>query len=141
MNKKFLAEFVGTFLLISVIVGSGIMGVNLSNGNDALALLANAISTGSILYVIITLFSPVSGASFNPAITFLDYLEKKIDSKILIIYWLNQILGGLVGVFFIHFIFELEIVQFSNNDRYGVSIWMSELVSTLTLLLVVKVGS
>ena len=77
MNKKYLAEFVGTFLLISVIVGSGIMGVNLSNGNDALALLANAISTGSILYVIITLFSPVSGASFNPAITFLDYLEKK----------------------------------------------------------------
>ena len=78
---KYLAEAIGTFFLVSVVVGSGIMAENLSNGNDAVALLGNTIATGAILFVIIKMFGSISGAHFNPAVSFIFYLKKEINRK------------------------------------------------------------
>ena len=76
--KELTAEFLGTFLLVTAVVGSGIMGEDLSQGNTALALLANAIANGAILDVIITIFGPVSGAHFNPVVTLVIFLQRQI---------------------------------------------------------------
>ena len=81
MKNKYLSEFLGTFLLTSCVVGSGIMAENLSNGNLALALLANTIATGAILFVIIKMFSQISGAHFNPIVSFTFFFKKRIGDK------------------------------------------------------------
>ena len=81
INKKTVAEFIGTFLLTGCVVGSGIMAENLSNGNSALALLCNTIATGAILFVIIKMFSPISGAHFNPVVSYVFYLKNELRKK------------------------------------------------------------
>ena len=106
---KYIAEFIGTFLLVAVVVGSGIMGETLSNGNNAIALLGNTISTGSILFVIIKMFSNISGAHFNPSVSLLFLLRNEINSKDFIKYVLVQIVGGLLAVIIVHYIFELTV--------------------------------
>mgnify|MGYP001071795883 CR=1 FL=1 len=78
---KYLAEFIGTFLLVAVVIGSGIMAENLSNGNNAIALLGNTIATGAILFVIIKMFANISGAHFNPIVSFVFLLRKEIEIK------------------------------------------------------------
>ena len=89
--KKYLAEFIGTFLLVSVVVGSGIMADNLSEGNNGVALLGNTIATGAILFVIIKMFGPISGAHFNPAVTMMFLLRKEIGRKDSLIYCIFHI--------------------------------------------------
>ena len=84
INKKVIAEFTGTFLLTACVIGSGIMAENLSNGNIALALLCNTIATGAILFVIIKMFSPISGAHFNPTVSYIFYLKEKPCLKLTI---------------------------------------------------------
>ena len=105
--KKYLAEFIGTFLLVSVVVGSGIMAENLSEGNSGVALLGNTIATGAILFVIIKMFGPISGAHFNPAVTMMFLLRKEIDKKDSLVYCIFQILGGLFAVVVTHYIFQM----------------------------------
>jgi len=83
---KNIAECIGTFFLVAVVIGSGIMAENLANGNNAIALLGNTIPTGAILYVIITMFSSISGAHFNPIVTFVFYLKQEINLNTFIIF-------------------------------------------------------
>ena len=131
---KYLAEAIGTFFLVSVVVGSGIMAENLSNGNNAIALLGNTIATGAILFVIIKMFAAISGAHFNPAVSFVFYLKNEINRKTFIYYTLIQIISGIIAVFLTHYIFQLNIIQVSDNVRGTWPLLVSEIMATFGLV-------
>ena len=135
--KKYLSEFIGTFLLVSTIIGSGIMAQNLSNGNQAVALLGNTIATGAILFVVISMFVPISGAHFNPVVSFVFFLKKEIDFRTFFNFSLIQILSGLLAVLSTHFIFEINIFQISTNDRGQFPLLLSEIIATTGLILTI----
>ena len=134
------AEFLGTFLLVTTVVGSGIMAEDLSQGNTATALLANAIATGATLYVIITIFGPISGAHFNPVVTLVMFFRRQISSSKSIAYVIFQILGGICGTVAAHLMFELPVLQFSTTARTGLSQYFSEVIATFGLLLTILFG-
>lgn len=138
--QKLLAEGLGTAFLLIGVVGSGIMGAALADGNTAIALLANAIATGCILYALITTLGPVSGAHFNPAVTLAFFLRGEIAAKDALFYSIVQIFGAILGVWAAHLMFELSILQISTTDRTGVSQWFSEIIATFGLLLVIFGG-
>lgn len=141
ISKKIFSEFVGTLSLLMVIVGSGIMGENLSNGNAGIALLANSIATGAGLFVLITLLINISGAHFNPVVSFVSWANKEIEFFQLLQYWIGQFSGAILGVYLAHYIFDISIIQTSTKFRGGINLWMSEVVGTLILLSVIKIGS
>ena len=114
--KKYLAEGIGTFFLVAVVIGSGIMAENLANGNMAVALLGNTIATGAILFVIIKMFGSISGAHFNPVVSLVFLLRKELKSNEFLIYVSMQIIGGMLAVLSSHYIFELEILQVSTKS-------------------------
>ena len=128
-------------VLLFVITGSGIMGVNLSQGNDGVALLANSIATGAGLFVLISLLGNISGAHFNPAVTLLQLFNKKITFGLSIFFILFQILGALLGVFIANIIFGYDFYEFSNKDRSGTTLMVSEFFATLILLSVIQLSS
>ena len=139
--QKLAAEAVGTALLLIGVVGSGIMAETLSDGNVALALLANAIATGCMLYAIITVLGPISGAHFNPAVTLAFALRGEIAPKDAVLYVGVQIAGGILGVWAAHGMFDLPILQLSSTlHRTGVAQWWSEIVATFGLLFVIFGG-
>lgn len=140
VERKLLAEGLGTGFLLIGVVASGIMGESLADGNVAIALLANAIATGCMLYVLITTLGPVSGAHFNPAVTLAFLLRKEITVKDALTYIPVQIIGGILGVWAAHFMFELDIIQFSTKARTGPSQWFSEVIATFGLLFVIFGG-
>ena len=138
--RKLCAEALGTAFLLIGVVGSGIMAETLSNGSVALALLANAIATGCILYVIITVLGPISGAHFNPAVTLAFYVRKEISRTVALGFALMQIVGAIVGVWLTHLMFELPVFQLAGTALTGVSQWVSEGVATFGLLFVIFGG-
>ncbi|MEP3844062.1 MAG: MIP/aquaporin family protein [Paracoccaceae bacterium] len=141
MIQKLGAEALGTALLLIGVVGSGIMGETLADGNTAIALLANAIATGAMLFVIITVLGPISGAHFNPAVTLAFYLRGDIDAKSAASYVPVQIIGGILGVWATHLMFDQPILQTSQTlHRTGVAQWWSEIVATFGLLFVIFGG-
>ncbi len=135
--KKYLAELLGTFFLVATVIGSGIMGENLSAGNPAIALLGNTIATGAILYVIIKSFEDVSGAHFNPIVSIVFYFLDEINLKDLISYLIIQFIAGILAVFFVHFIFELSLFQISSKPRMGMSMFFSEIIASFGLILTI----
>lgn len=140
MKQKLIAELVGTALLLAIITGSGIMGASLSEANTAVALLGNSIATGCGLYVLISLLGPISGAHFNPAVSLMFWRNGAHSSNQMLAYIAMQIIGAVVGVWLTHAIFGIEILQTSMHDRGGLNQMLSELVSTLVLLSVIKLG-
>jgi len=141
MNMRaYLSEFTGTAMLLATVIGSGIMGETLANGNTAIALLGNTIATGSILYVLITVFGPISGAHFNPAVTIAMLISKKISIKDALIFIILQILGAGLGVMIAHGMFGLEILQISSKLRQGPSQGFSEVIATFGLILIIFGG-
>ena len=138
--KSYIAEFVGTALLLAIVAGSGIMGDTLSEGNAAVALLGNSIATGAGLYVLIVLLGPISGAHFNPVVSLMFWKLGHLDLKKLITYWACQFSGAIVGIWITHLMFGLAIMQESAKERTGLGIWASELISTLVLLSVIRIG-
>ncbi|MDG1103631.1 MAG: aquaporin, partial [Ascidiaceihabitans sp.] len=141
MIRKIAAEGLGTSLLLIGVVGSGIMGESLADGNTAIALLANAIATGCMLYVIITVLGPVSGAHFNPAVTLAFYLRGDLDRATALAYVPTQIACGILGVWATHLMFDLPILQASSTmHRTGISQWWSEGIATFGLLFVIFGG-
>ena len=141
MNMRaYLSEFTGTTILLATVIGSGIMGETLANGNAAIALLGNTIATGAILYVLITIFGPISGAHFNPTVTVAMLIAKKITAKDAIIFIILQILGAGLGVLIAHGMFELDIFQISSKLRQGASQGFSEIIATFGLILVIFGG-
>jgi len=141
MNMRaYLSEFTGTTILLATVIGSGIMGETLANGNTAIALLGNTIATGAILYVLITIFGPISGAHFNPTVTVAMLIAKKINAKDALIFIILQILGAGLGVMIAHGMFELDIFQISSKLRQGASQGFSEIIATFGLILVIFGG-
>jgi len=134
------AEGLGTALLLIGVVGSGIMGESLAGGNTAIALLANAIATGCILYAIITVLGRVSGAHFNPVVTLFFAVRGELPWKQVPPYIAIQIVGGILGVWLTHFMFELPILQASTTARTGAAQWGSEVFATFGLLFVIYGG-
>ena len=135
--KNYLAEFIGTYLLVAVVIGSGIMAESLANENIAVALLGNTIATGAILFVIIKMFGPISGAHYNPVVSMVFLIRKELKTNDFIIYIIMQITGGMLAVLSSHYIFELEILQVSKNIRGEFPLLISEIIATLGLLLTI----
>tara|TARA_A200000113_G_scaffold226012_1_gene249454 strand:+ start:1505 stop:2158 length:654 start_codon:yes stop_codon:yes gene_type:complete len=138
--RAFVSEFLGSLFLVATVVGSGIMADNLSMGNHAVALLANAISTGAILYVLIIIFSELSGAHFNPVVSLIMFIMKKINLPDFLLYVFFQIIGGVFGAFLAHFMFEMSIIQLSTNVRTGSSQYFSEVIAAFGLVLTILLG-
>ena len=138
--RTYLSEFIGTALLLTIVSGSGLMGEQLGAGNAAVALLGNSIATGAGLYVLIVLLGPISGAHFNPVVSLMFWKLGHLKAKKMLAYWVCQFCGALVGVWLTHFMFNLPILQESTKVRAGLGIWVSEFVSTLILLSVIRLG-
>ncbi|MDI1297921.1 MIP/aquaporin family protein [Methylotenera sp.] len=136
----FLTEFLGTALLLAIVTGSGIMGDTLSSGNAAVALLGNSIATGCGLYVLITLLAPISGAHFNPVVSIMFWREGKLSLSTLFNYVVAQFIGAISGVWLVHMMFTLPLIQISTKPRIGFGLWLSELTATLILLTVIRLG-
>ncbi|MCE2425666.1 MAG: aquaporin family protein [Pseudomonadales bacterium] len=134
LPRKLVAEALGTLLLLATVVGSGIMGVNLADGNDALALLGNTLATGAILAVLITMLGPISGAHFNPAVTVAFLVRREIDGGTAAAYILVQVVGGLAGAMLAHAMFDMDLVQVSTRARTGIGQWLAEGVATFGLV-------
>jgi glycerol uptake facilitator-like aquaporin len=141
LSRKLLAEFIGTAFLLATVVGSGIMGVNLSAGNDGVALLANAAATAGMLYVLIMLFGPISGAHFNPAVTLAMRLRGEIGSLDAAAYMLVQLVAAVAGVLLAHAMFGQALFQPGTHVRAGGAQWLSEAVAAFGLLLTILLGS
>ncbi len=139
--QKLAAECLGTALLLISVVGSGIMAQNLSGDLVGLALLANAIATGCMLYAIITVLGPVSGAHFNPAVTLAFLWRGDIELPLALQYVVVQIIGAILGVWVAHMMFDLTILQTSSTmHRTGPAQWCAEIVATFGLLFVIFGG-
>ena len=133
-SRRLVAEFLGTALLLATVVGSGIMAERLAGGNVALALLGNTIPTGAILFVLITMLGPVSGAHFNPAVTLAFWMRREIKLNEALAYVGVQIIGAIMGTLVAHAMFEEILLQISANIRNGPAQWLSEGVATFGLV-------
>ena len=140
LSRRLAAEFLGTALLLAVVVGSGIMGERLAGGNTAVALLANSLATGAGLVALISTFGPVSGAHFNPAVSVVEALMGRLPWRALMPYVLAQCAGAVAGVIAAHAMFELPALMMSGHARTGAAQWWSEIVATFGLVLVILHG-
>jgi len=136
-SQKLAAEVIGTFFLFVAVIGSGIMADSLSGGNAGVALLSNTVPIGAILYVLIAMLGPISGAHFNPAVTFAFFLRREISAGMAVLFVIAQLGGGMLGAFAAHVMFELPVLQISGNARNGVGQWTGELIATFGLVLTI----
>src|SRR5665213_2564903 len=134
LGRRLAAEGLGTSLLLAIVVGSGIMGDRLAGGNTAIALLGNTLATGAGLVVLITIFGPLSGAHFNPAVTLVFALRREIRWSMAAAYVLEQLAGAVLGAWAAHAMFAEPILQVSTKLRDGPAQALSEFVATLGLI-------
>jgi glycerol uptake facilitator-like aquaporin len=132
--RRAVAEFLGTWMLVATVVGSGIMAESLSGGNVAIALLGNTIATGAILVVLIAMLGPVSGAHFNPAVSLVFALMGELPRAVLATYVVAQVAGGIAGTVTAHAMFDLQLVQASSHVRQGTGQFLSEVVASFGLV-------
>lgn len=135
--KRVVAEFLGTAFLLAVVVGSGIMAQNHSNGNVALALLANTLATGAGLIALILMFANLSGAHFNPVVTLSEAWQKNLPANLILPYILAQVVGAFAGVAAAHAMFDLPVFFASTHVRTGAAQWWSEFIATFGLIAVI----
>lgn len=140
LSKRIFAEFLGTAFLLAIIVGSGIMGEKLSNGNAAVALLANAVATGAGLFVLISIFIKLSGAHFNPAVSLAIAWRGNFAWRDAPAYLVAQFSGAIFGVGLANYMFELPLFFASSRIREGNSQFISEFIATFGLLSVIQAG-
>ncbi|MBO33586.1 MAG: MIP/aquaporin family protein [Rhodospirillales bacterium] len=134
LSRRLFAEALGTAFLLAAVVGSGIMGDQLSGGNIAIALLANAIATGAILVVLILIFGPVSGGHFNPAVTVSFVIQKEIGIGLATAYIIVQCIGAIAGVMAAHVMFGEPLLTSSTTLRTGLGQWTGEFIATFGLI-------
>ena len=138
--RQLLAESLGTLLLVCTVVGSGIMAASLAGGNDGIALLGNTIATGAILYVLINILGPVSGAHFNPAVSLVFFARGELTAGLLVIYILVQCAGGIAGTVLAHAMFDMELLNLGTKERSGAGQWLAEGVATFWLITTILGG-
>ena len=134
LSRRVVAEFLGTWLLVATVVGSGIMAEDLAGGNAAIALLGNTIATGAILVVLIAMLGPISGAHLNPAVSLVFTAAGELPAATFLLYAVAQVCGGIVGTVTAHLMFELPVIQMSEHVRQGPSQFLSEAVATFGLI-------
>ncbi|MDI7863640.1 aquaporin family protein [Rhizobiaceae bacterium n13] len=139
LGRRLVAEALGTVILLATVVGSGIMADRLTD-DVAVSLLGNTIPTGAILFVLITILGPISGAHFNPAVTIVFTVRRELDVSALAPYILAQIAGGVFGTMIAHVMFDLPLLQVSGTIRTGSAQWIAEAVATFGLLLTILGG-
>jgi glycerol uptake facilitator-like aquaporin len=137
LSRRLAAEALGTALLLAVVIGSGIMAERLAGGNVAIALLANAIATGTALYALILVFGPLSGAHFNPVVTLVVALNKQLPWREAGAYAGVQVIGAFAGVAAAHAMFGEALFFASQHERTGAAQWWAEGVATFGLLVVI----
>jgi glycerol uptake facilitator-like aquaporin len=137
LSKAAAAEAIGTALLLAIVVGSGIMGERLAQGNAAVALLANSIATGAGLYPLIVMLGPVSGAHFNPVVSVVSVWDGRLSMRHGVVYVLAQVSGAVAGVMAAHAMFGLPIVQISAHLRSTLGEGLGEVIATFGLVLVI----
>src|SRR5712671_2189255 len=140
LTQRLFSEGLGTAILVATVVGSGIMAERLAGGNQAIALLGNAIPTGAILVVIITILAPVSGAPFKLAVTLVFAMRGATPWNEVAPYILVQCIGGIAGTVVAHLMFDLAPLAIGTTVRSGPSQWLAEAVATFTLLLAILGG-
>lgn len=140
LHRRLAAEFLGTAALLATVVGSGIMGDALSGGNDGIALLANAGATAGILYVLISVLGPISGAHFNPVVTLAMRWQAAIGIRDALAYILVQTLAAIAGVIIAHAMFDQALLQPGIQAHSGSAQWLSEGIATMGLVLTVLLG-
>lgn len=136
-RRRLVAEALGSFFLFAGVIGSGVMAEALSGGNVAVALIANTLATGAILFVLIAMLGPVSGAHFNPAVSGVMAARGALGWREAALYGAAQLAGGLLGAFAVHLMFDLPILQTSTKMRAGVGQWTGELVATFGLVVTI----
>lgn len=134
LRRRVAAEFLGTAMLLMIVIGSGIMGERLAAGNDAVALLGNTIATGAGLIVLIHMFGPVSGAHLNPAVTMAVLLQRETTARVAILYVVAQLAGAILGVWIAHFMFAEPLLQISLKARDGLPQGAAECLATFGLV-------
>lgn len=137
INRAVCAEAVGSFFLFATVIGSGIMAANLSQGNLAIALLGNTMATAAILFVLIAMLGPVSGAHFNPAVSLIAAWRGELSVRLLFAYIGAQLLFGIMGVWAAHLMFEMPALQLSTTARTGMGQWLAEAIATFGLILTI----
>jgi glycerol uptake facilitator-like aquaporin len=137
LSRRLTAEALGTGFLVAAVVGSGVMAERLAGGNEAIALLCNTIPTGAVLFVIIAVFMPLSGAHFNPAVSFVMMLQGNLDRRTAAAYIGAQIAGGCLGTIAVHLMFDIATFQLSLQARNGAPQWFAEFVATFGLLMTI----
>lgn len=137
LQRAIAAEFVGTALLLTAIVGSGIMAWQLASGTLGLALFMHAIAVGTFLIVLIHAFGPISGAHFNPAVSFGFWWLGELGTRRAILYVIAQIIGGIVGVMLAHAMFQIDLIDIGTRERTGYGQAVGEFVATFVLMFVI----
>lgn len=137
LARRLAAEGVGAFLLFATVIGSGIMAENLSRGNDAVALLGNTIATGAILFVLITMLGPISGAHMNPAVSMVAAARRELRWADAAAYIAAQLAFGILGAWAAHLMFDLPTLQLSVKARTGLGQWTGEAIATFGLILTI----
>jgi glycerol uptake facilitator-like aquaporin len=138
LAQRLFSEWLGTAFLLAAVVGSGIMAAKVAGGNGAVALLCNTLPTGAILVVLILIFAPLSGAHFNPAVSVAFALRAALPWEDAALYIAAQLLGGIVGVWAAHLMFELPLWQLSVTGRTGSGQWLAEAIATFGLVLTIS---
>lgn len=141
MTRRLFSEALGTALLLAIVVGSGIMAEKLAAGNAAVALLANAVATGAGLFVLITIFAPISGAHFNPAVTLAAAIQRTIKATEAAAYALVQTIGAVCGVIAAHAMFGLPLIQTSAHERGTFGEGLGEVIATFGLVLTIGLSA
>lgn len=134
LARRLVAEGLGSFFLFACVIGSGIMATNLSQGNDAIALLGNTLATGSMLFVLITVLGPVSGAHMNPAVSLVAASRRELSWPDAAAYIAVQLTFGVLGAWAAHLMFDLPVLQMSVKARTGLGQWIGEGIATFGLV-------
>ena len=134
--RRTIAELVGTATLLLVVIGSGVMATNLSK-DVGVQLTINSAATGLILYILITLLGPISGAHFNPVVTTIQLFKKNMTASLAAAYLVAQLVGAVIGVALANFIFNLPIIEISQKDRTGTELFVSEILATAGLVFII----
>ena len=137
LSRRLAAEGLGSFFLFATVIGSGMMAEHLSRGNDAVALLGNTIATAAILFVLITILGPISGAHMNPAVSLVAASRRELPWRDAAAYALAQLAFGIIGAWAAHLMFDLPTLQLSVKARTGLGQWTGEAIATFGLILTI----
>ena len=137
LARRLAAEGVGSFFLFAAVIGSGVMAEALADGNVAVALLGNTLATGAMLFVLIAMLGPISGAHFNPAVSLLFASRGNLPWREAAAFIAVQLVGGVLGAWAAHAMFDLPILQVATKARSGIGQWTGEAIATFGLILTI----